>query len=693
VYDSSFFDALISLALVLAPSTTPSGVDGNGSPDLKVTGYYGPHSPRFRGLHGPAKPENIDYTKLTRINYSSFQINGDGNIWGTDVNADPELLFGPVDWNPPENAPMFCHQSSPDVEPMCRHHKYEQGLIDGAHGNGAEVYAVIGGEEFSEQFSQVASDLDLRKKFSKNAASLLMNYNFDGLDIAWQFPESSEAMTNYTSLLSEVRLALNQEERVNGRSFGLTATLPCDHENMVNIDIGLLDSVLSEFNLLSVDFYGPWDGRVGVNSPLYDPKVGHGDSINSCVVRYMEAGAPSSKINIGLAFYGHSFRGAKHLEDTCKLNWAGICSDTTTWQLDGGSPLYYNIYKKMPELAISFDAQTMTPLAYNDNGIVSFDDPRSICFKTDYAIINEIGGVVIMDLTGDMLDDKSTPLLDAINFKLLKPGIDCGGEEFQRLFQWRDVGKYNPWSNTVVAPTERPKPVEVVEPTGPISAYRYTCGFGQGDAKESCNNPELERISCDTGVCPTNMICFVVLCTEQREDKVEDEPQENEVKGQSSAASFSKRKPKPKPKRKPRPIVTENDAATTKRRPSPEEVRPREEMGLGPEANTAPKMSFSCGTHFEHAKSCGIPCPDGLADCPSGHFCFWLECDGTTETRSSVSASTITTSVTTEAPRGPPVMKYQCGETRKEALSCPQDCGFAWECPEGKDCYNVPCYV
>eukprot|EP00581_Thalassiosira_minuscula_P015637 CAMPEP_0183732984 /NCGR_PEP_ID=MMETSP0737-20130205/39863_1 /TAXON_ID=385413 /ORGANISM="Thalassiosira miniscula, Strain CCMP1093" /LENGTH=667 /DNA_ID=CAMNT_0025966143 /DNA_START=20 /DNA_END=2024 /DNA_ORIENTATION=+ len=645
--ESTFITALFSLA--------HAAVVADGITDTTVVGYYGPH--RFYGRNGLTKPENMDFTKLTRINYGPFQINEHGSIWGTD-NADSEILFGPRDWNAPAHAPTYCHRTSPDTQMQCGHYHYEDGLLHGAHKNDVEVYLVVGGPNSSNKFSEMSADPEARAEFAQNVRSNIANYEFDGVDISWQFPESLEDMSNLGSLLSEVRTALNEEGLDHEKHFGITATVPCNHENMENMDIRLLNSVLSEFNLLSFDFHTSQDNKVGPNSALYDSIDGEGDSVNSCVMKYLEGGASKSKINIGLAFYGHSFQGGTYFGDDCKVNWAGVCSDTQSWQEDDGSPQYYNIYKKMPGMALSFDLQTMTPLASNDQSVVSFDDPRSICLKTEYVISNELNGVFIKDLASDMLDDKSTPLLDALTLKLLKPAFNCGGNEFEKLFEWREVVKPNPLANTAIdTSSESDASSSKIE-----LEYRYTCGIGQGNARDRCNSPDLEDLSCNTGICPTNMVCFVVPCAK----KVQDHPVE---------ASFSKRKPKPKRKPRQKPVVDD-------RPPSDEVNNQPASQGEVTVTNTAPNMSFSCGDNIHHAKSCRTPCPNGISDCPSGQFCFWLKCEASTS---------VSSDPPIEIPVAQTELKYQCGETRADALTCSEDCGAGWQCPGGKDCYSVPC--
>ena len=84
---------------------------------------------------------------------------------GTDVNADPRILFGPRDWNAnPSDSRTYCHRSSTDAQAQCGHYFHERGLIGGAHANGVEVYSVVGGADGSEKFSEMAADPETRTK-------------------------------------------------------------------------------------------------------------------------------------------------------------------------------------------------------------------------------------------------------------------------------------------------------------------------------------------------------------------------------------------------------------------------------------------------------------------------------------------------------------------------------------------------
>jgi chitinase len=98
-----------------------------------------------------------------------------------------------------------------------------------------------------------------------------------------------------------------------------------------------VSNILTELNLMTYDFHGSWESVTGVNSPLYDgrndPEPGW--SVDGCAKNWVERGAPKEKLNIGLAFYGRSFKDAKALGEF----HSG--ADDITWAIDEGTPQYF----------------------------------------------------------------------------------------------------------------------------------------------------------------------------------------------------------------------------------------------------------------------------------------------------------------------------------------------------------------
>ena len=58
-------------------------------------------------------------------------------------------------------------------------------------------------------------------------------------------------------------------------------------------------------------------------------------------------------------------------------------------------------------------------------GLVSFDDERAICDKVHYAQQKSLNGFIIWEISGDLLEDLRTPLLDITNKKLGNPSFQC----------------------------------------------------------------------------------------------------------------------------------------------------------------------------------------------------------------------------------------------------------------------------
>ena len=78
-----------------------------------------------------------------------------------------------------------------------------------------------------------------------------------------------------------------------------------------------------------------------------------------------------------------------------------------------------------------WDKKTWTQYAYfNNGGFVSFDNENAICSKVQYAIDHDLGGFIIWELSGDLMEDLSTPLLDVTNKKLHNPDYNCGEPGF-----------------------------------------------------------------------------------------------------------------------------------------------------------------------------------------------------------------------------------------------------------------------
>ncbi|KAL7473604.1 hypothetical protein ACHAXS_014064 [Conticribra weissflogii] len=428
-----------------APTRSPVANYQPGGNGYRILAYYAAW--QWYDRQKLAQPRNLIYSMMTRINYAFFEVDAAGNIFGTDSWADPRILFGDVILTPPPGQICSVEDSSADGcfchwvgvgEKSCSFHNYKEGgLIHLAHQAEVEIYPSIGGWTLSEPFPPMSASVDARKNFVEGCVGLIKEYGFDGIDIDWEYPGyeahggTPQDGKNFKLLLRELRDALDGLGDEDGRHYGLTAALPCGPSNIANQDVPFVADVLDELNLMTYDFHGAWDNITGVNAPLYDQAEGDpepGWSVHGCVENWIgtssdnaKGDAQRPKVNIGLPFYGRSYLDAKELY----VPHGGL--DEINWKEDDGSPQYFNIMARMGEMTSVRDNVTKTQFAYFDNGMgmVTYDDERDICDKAEYVLDNGLGGFIIWEISGDMMDDLHTPLLEALNRKLAIPETDC----------------------------------------------------------------------------------------------------------------------------------------------------------------------------------------------------------------------------------------------------------------------------
>jgi len=459
-----------------------------------------------------AEPWVFDYRKYTRVNFAFFQTNEQGDLFGTDSWADPNTLFGPYNWNGVEGVDTkYCSWDLPG-EKMCAHHFYEKGLLHLVKAAGAEIWPSIGGWSLSDPFPVMAKNEVSRTRFAEQCVELIEEYGFDGIDIDWEYPGyedhsgTPDDTHSYNLLLQAVREKLQELGEKTGKFYGLTAALPCGTSHINNIDIPTAAKYLTELNLMTYDYFGAWSPTTGANAPLYSQNWGPPEvarySIDGCVKNWVEGGGSPNAINIGLPFYGRSYEKAKHLNET----HTGKPDETNWWQ-DEGSPQYFNIVNKLPDLVSIRHELTKTQYAYNpkvvDNreigGMVSYDDEEAICDKTGYALEHELNGFIVWEMSGDLMDDYTTPLIDAVHAKLRDPALDC------KAFKY-DVNTFSgfatPFGNEVIASFARPgvpgaDGPEGSTPTCPSAWFWGILQFNECKSYFSCTNgkPEMSTLT------------------------------------------------------------------------------------------------------------------------------------------------------------------------------------------------------
>ncbi|MBE0639493.1 MAG: T9SS type A sorting domain-containing protein [Bacteroidales bacterium] len=373
----------------------------------QVVGYY----PNWQWYDRSqlVNPETIFYEKYTIINYAFFRPMANGEITSTDGWADENLLLGPMVW-----WPVQYHDSTRSLPYLARQ-------------AGVKLLPSIGGWNDSSTFPDIAANPDKRQVFVNSCLTLINTYKFDGIDLDWEYPGyaphggSAADKANFTLLLQDLRLALDNLSTQTGKEYLLTSCFGAAQTHMQHIDWEGVLPLVDYVNLMTYDFHGSWDPESNHHTPLYSPAVGDPDWCfhGAFTLLTQTYGVPTEQINIGVAFYG------KGLANCTQLYGSHTGYDGSTFWEDEGQPLFYNILKRMNLFTRYWDDQVKSPylLGNTINTFVTYDDPVSIGHKAEYVMNNDIGGVIIWEITGDYIETSpgsgviaGTPLLDTLLF-------------------------------------------------------------------------------------------------------------------------------------------------------------------------------------------------------------------------------------------------------------------------------------
>jgi len=361
----------------------------------KVIGYF--PSWKWNSRANLVSAAQIPYDKLTTVNYAFFVPLPNGEIVGKDTSGDRIYLRAKAGYR----------------------------LTDLAHRHGVKVLLSLGGWEGSDNFPAVAASAALRAVFVRSCMAALTAYDFDGLDIDWEYPGyadhngTPQDKHNFTLLLRALRDGLDGQTQRTGRRYLLTAALPAGASNAANIEMDTVAVLLDQLNIMTYDFHGPWDQRSNHNSPLY-PSSGADTAL--CVdaaftLYHNRYGVPGAKINLGVPFYGQTFT------QCTALNTPHRGADTV--HFSPGGAFYYDIVRHMSAFTRHWDDQAKVPYLVSPawDLFVSYDDEQSVKAKAQYVVDHNAGGVIVWEITGDFLEDGTTPLLDALR-AVLSTGED-----------------------------------------------------------------------------------------------------------------------------------------------------------------------------------------------------------------------------------------------------------------------------
>jgi len=292
-----------------------------------------------------------------------------------------------------------------------------------------KVTLAIGGwNEGSAKYSEMAKDSQKRASFANSVVKFLQKYNFDGLDLDWEYPGkrggAPEDKENFILLIQDLRQAFTNTD------FLLTAAIGAAAGTIdVAYDVEKMYDYLDYVHVMCYDYHGKWDKKTGHNAPLHsrETESAADQELNvEYTLRYLlSKGAKPEKTVLGVPLYGRAFS----LKNPNSNRMGAPAKDTSfqgPYTREDGFMGYNEIcVEKLNREApwtIIWDEEHKAPYMYRGDSWLSYDNERSVAMKAEFAFDAGLAGVMTWSIDTDdfegICNGPKFPLLRTLNHAL-----------------------------------------------------------------------------------------------------------------------------------------------------------------------------------------------------------------------------------------------------------------------------------
>lgn len=374
--------------------------------------------------------------QITHVVYAFMLPNpsqGDFNILSSNYNFPPKPYTAPPTVPEGQLVSQDSYANSINIEGLkILKQKYPH----------IKVLISVGGWTMSWTLSKVAADPALRKTFVTSLVKFVTSNGFDGLDIDWEFVGKQGIGFNYVDvvndqpnfiqMLKDLRAEL---DRVSPTKHLLIASAMGTNPIVIKNYLGT-EPYIDHLLLMTYDYYGSFsDG--GHLSALYpggtmDPDFNASKAISNA----LSIGYAPEKLHMGLPLYGRGWKNIQPLDPTNPIYGSSTMGPADTRSGSAGEPglTFWKDLKPLITSATSGFIEYFDPIAQayymrNATGETwTYDNERSIQFKTTYALDNNLGGLMFWELSNDIRNDQKNSLISIAVDTINKSGIFTKGE-------------------------------------------------------------------------------------------------------------------------------------------------------------------------------------------------------------------------------------------------------------------------
>ncbi|XP_055327185.1 chitotriosidase-1-like isoform X2 [Paramacrobiotus metropolitanus] len=266
-----------------------------------------------------------------------------------------------------------------------------------------KILLSVGGWTLSNQLVAVSETFETRHAFITSTVVSLRNWELDGLDVDWEYPDAA-TKEEYSSLLLELREAFEKEAK-RSKKTRLILAAAVHFTSDGGYDGRIMNQALDFLNVMAYDLHGAWiPDKIGHHAPLFKGPFAEESpqSVAATMKSWELLGIPKHKLILGLPMYGRGWLMASPLAYSLGSPAKGAIS-TSKFTSEAGAWPYYEICDKFKtdNASYVFDKQIQAAYAFTKDYWIGFDDRLTVAAKTKWAKTNGYGGVYIWDLAQD----------------------------------------------------------------------------------------------------------------------------------------------------------------------------------------------------------------------------------------------------------------------------------------------------
>nr|XP_035935476.1 chitinase-3-like protein 1 isoform X2 [Halichoerus grypus] len=278
----------------------------------------------------------------------------------------------------------------------------------------------VGGWNFgSQRFSKIASKTRSSRTFIKSVPPFLRTHGFDGLDLAWLYPDRRDKRY-FTRLVKKMKAEFAREAQEGTRQQLLLSAAVSAGKVTIDsgYDIAQISQHLDFISLMSYDFHGAWRQTTGHHSPLFrgqeDASSDRFNNVDYAVSYMLRLGAPADKLVMGIPAFGRSFTLASSKTSVgAPISGPGLPGRFTK---EEGILAYYEICDFLRFATVHRLTGQQVPYATKGNQWVGYDDRESVKNKVQYLRNKQLAGAMVWAL--DLDDFQGIFCRGAVRFPL-----------------------------------------------------------------------------------------------------------------------------------------------------------------------------------------------------------------------------------------------------------------------------------